>query len=327
MIALEKYGGGASPALEQTVAESIHTDFVDADLAMHALEKDVLRKLAEQVAILAALPAMKEKRELWRRHNRLEMTRPVIFCDPENGWNEIITERQLQCKTKIARRWEMNLRKEIFWGEEMGDDRPVEAIFNVPYTCSADDWGIEVKYHMPEQTGSYVWESPIKDYARDLPRLHPVTFEIDWNVSKGCLDLASEIFGGILDVRQKGTWWWSLGITYPAILLRGMEKMFTDFRDYPDEVKQLFSIIRRDTCASWIISRQTIFYRSTTMEPTWVRAATVIPTSCRNRISAAGFAAPTCGDSPRARSQSAFPQKCMRNLFTPTRSRSWPGSV
>ena len=244
-IALEKYGGGASPALEQTVAESIHTDFVDADLAMQAREKDVLRELAEQVAILAALPMMKEKRELWRRHNRLEKTRPVIFCDPENGWNEIITERQLQCKTKIARRWEMNLRKEIFWGEEMCDDRPVEAVFNVPYTCSADDWGVEIKYHMPEQHGSYVWESPIKDYVRDLQRLHPLTFEIDWNVSKACFQLASEIFDGILAVRQKGTWWWSLGITYPAILLRGMEKMFTDFRDYPDEIKQLFSIIRQ----------------------------------------------------------------------------------
>ncbi len=42
MIALEKYGGGASPAMEQTVAESIRTDFVEADLAMHAEEKDVL---------------------------------------------------------------------------------------------------------------------------------------------------------------------------------------------------------------------------------------------------------------------------------------------
>ncbi len=174
MIALEKYGGGASPALEQTVSESIQTGFVEADLRMHPEEKEILRILAERVATLAALPVMKDKRELWRRHNRLEATRPVIFCDPENGWNEIITDRQLLCKTKIARRWEMNLRKEIFWGEEMGDDRPVEAIFNVPYTCSADDWGAEIKFHKAEQLGSFVWDSPIKDYAKDLPRIHPL---------------------------------------------------------------------------------------------------------------------------------------------------------
>jgi hypothetical protein len=88
-----------------------------------------------------------------------------------------------------------------------------------------------------------VWESPIKDYAADLKRIHPLTFEIDWNVSNGCYDLAREIFGDILTVRQKGTWWWSQGITYPAILLRGMQNMFTDFRDYPDEVRQLFATI------------------------------------------------------------------------------------
>lgn len=242
-MSLEDYGNGISAGLEQTVSESIQTGFTMADLAITPDERDVLRSLAERVAVLAALPIMSEKRELWRRHNRLEKTRPVIFCDPENGWNEIITERQLKCHTKVARRWEMNLRKEIFWGEEMGDDRPVEPFFNVPYTCSADDWGVEIKYHRPEQLGSYVWESPIKDYAADLKRIHPLTFEIDWMVSRGCFDLANELFRGILNVRLKGTWWWSLGVTYPAILLRGMQNMFTDFRDYPDELRHLFATI------------------------------------------------------------------------------------
>src|ERR1035437_8769161 len=172
MKAIEEYGGGRSSGLEQTVSERIQTGFVCADLAMTPDEKEVLRVLAEKVAVLAALREMQEKRELWRKHNRLERTRPVILCDPENGWNEIITERHLKCRTKIARRWEMNLRKEIFWGEEMGDDRPVEACFNVPYTCSADYWGAEVIYHRTEQLGSFVWDIPIKDYATDLKRIH-----------------------------------------------------------------------------------------------------------------------------------------------------------
>ena len=54
MIALENYGGGASPALEQTVSESIQTGFVAADLEMHPEEKEILRELAEAVAALAA---------------------------------------------------------------------------------------------------------------------------------------------------------------------------------------------------------------------------------------------------------------------------------
>jgi len=52
-------------------------------------DRGILRELAAQVAEEAALPAQQAKRELWRRHNDLEATRPVVLCDPENGWNEI----------------------------------------------------------------------------------------------------------------------------------------------------------------------------------------------------------------------------------------------
>ena len=99
---MEHYGNGRSAGLEQTVSESIQTGFSAADLEMHPGEKEVLRELAERVAGLAALPIMTEKRELWRKHNRLEKTRPIIFCDPENGWNEIITERQLKDRPPLG---------------------------------------------------------------------------------------------------------------------------------------------------------------------------------------------------------------------------------
>jgi hypothetical protein len=44
------------------------------------------------MAELAALPVQAGKRKLWYRENALEATRPIVLCDPENGWNEIITE-------------------------------------------------------------------------------------------------------------------------------------------------------------------------------------------------------------------------------------------
>jgi hypothetical protein len=76
----------------------------------------ILRELAKQVAELAARPVEKEKRELWYRHNALESTRPLVFCDPENGWNEILTPDTLQCEGGLARAWEWHLRREVFWG-------------------------------------------------------------------------------------------------------------------------------------------------------------------------------------------------------------------
>ena len=73
--------------------------------------------------------------------NGLRRVRPLVFCDPENGWNEIITEAQMECRGTLARRWEMDLQKDIFWGKELSDDKPVEPYFDVPVTVSPDDWG------------------------------------------------------------------------------------------------------------------------------------------------------------------------------------------
>ena len=106
---------------------------------------------------------MAETRRLWTRLNRLEKTRPMVFCDPENGWNEIITEAQMQCRGKLARRWEMDLRKEIFWGEVMGDDKPVEPCFDVPYTVSPDDWGLHAGLPQDRaRRARIVWEGAIR---------------------------------------------------------------------------------------------------------------------------------------------------------------------
>lgn len=239
------YGHGSSTGLDQTAAGKILTGLTRDDLVLSSEDRDVLRRLGERVAAIAASPRMGEVRRLWTAHNRLQKTRPLFFCDPENGWNEIITATQMHCRGQLARRWEMDLRKEIFWAEEMQDDKPVEPYFDVPYTVSADDWGLRTEYRKADSLGSYVWEAPLQDYARDLPRLHSPHFEIDWETTHGCLALAREVFKDSLMVRLKGTWWWSLGLTWPAASLRGLENLFYDFVDHPDELQELLAILSR----------------------------------------------------------------------------------
>lgn len=242
---MENYGNGPSTGLDQTAIGKITTGFTAGDLAVSVPDREVLRTLAERVAAIAASERMKETRRLWKDLNALKRTRPLVFCDPENGWNEIITASQMRCGGKLARRWEMDLRKEIFWAEAMGDDKPVEARFEVPYTVSPDDWGLASEHRRTEALGSYAWEGRIKDYAKDLPKIHPPRFEIDWAVTKGCLELAAKTFEGILPAVLKGTWWWSLGITIVSAELRGLSALFYDFIDHPDELKELHSMISK----------------------------------------------------------------------------------
>lgn len=242
---MEQYGNGESTGIDQTASGKITTGFSPEDLFISQTEKDILKRLAERVRTIADSDEMARTKELWRRHNDLCHTRPLVFCDPENGWNEIVTEAQMECEGKIARRWEMDLKKEIFWGEEMGDDKPIDPVFDVPFTVSPDNWGVEAVFHKTENLGSYVWDPPIKEYEKDLKMLHSPQFEIDEKTTNGCLELGREIFGGILDVRLKGIWWWSLGVTMPSVFLRGLQNIMYDFIDHPEEVKRLLSIISK----------------------------------------------------------------------------------
>lgn len=246
---MENYGGGKKSDIEQTALGAITTGFRKEDLEMPKKDRNILKDLAYTVKEIAGRDEQKGETKLWEDHNMLKKIRPVIFCDPENGWNEIITTKQMKCNSKIGRIWEMKLRKEIFWGDEMGDGRPVVGCFDFPITAEPDDWGVETVYHQGQtkeksyQNGSYVWDPPVKDYTRDLAKVKFNNPVVNWRVIRGTLDLAKEIFGNILKVRLKGIWWWTLGLTLTTVMLRGLENMLYDFYQNSDDLKQLLSIV------------------------------------------------------------------------------------
>lgn len=206
-------------------------------------DKKILRNLAKQVADIANRPIEAEKRKLWYQHNDLEDTRPVIFCDPENGWYEIITPDQLLCEGDLSRIWEFKLRKEIFWGDQMGDDRVVEPIFEVQYVFREIDRGMQEIIIGGDSNGSYRWDAPLKDYSQ-LESLHFQKIEVDYSRSDQLLNLAQKVFSDILEVEREGCWWWSLGLTTSLVYLRGMEQVMLDMYDYPNELHRLMTFLR-----------------------------------------------------------------------------------
>jgi len=178
----------------------------------------------------------------------LEETRPLIFCDPENGWNEIIGSRDLRCTGALAREWEMTLRKEIFWAESMGDDRVTERIFDVPYVYTELDWGMHETKIGGGDGGSYVWEAPLKSYD-DLDKLRYPGIEVDSEATGMLVSLAGELFDDFLTVRLKGKWWWTLGMTWTLVNLRGLRQVMYDVYDNPDGLHALMGFLRDGHCA------------------------------------------------------------------------------
>jgi hypothetical protein len=229
--------------IEQTPSGLARQAELGADLRFSPAEKQLLRRLGGQVAEIAARPVEQEKRDLWYRHNALQPTRPLIFCDPENGWNEIITLDQIQCRNETARRWEMMLRKEIWWGTQMCDDRVVEPYFHIGYVYTESDWGMHETKIGGENGGSYVWDAPLKDYA-DLAKLHYPQIVVDPQATARTKQVAEEILGDLLPVRIRSAWWWSLGMTWTLVNLRGLAQMLYDMMDRPADLHRLMAFLR-----------------------------------------------------------------------------------
>ena len=227
----------------QTVASLFTQSIAPEQIFSGDSDREILRRLAESVAQLAARPEENERRDLWFRHNALEATRPVVFCDPENGWNEIITDDQMQCEGELARGWEMNLRKEIFWAQSMGDDRVAEAVFNVSHVYQESDWGMHETVIKVAKHGSYRWDPPLTNFD-NLDHLSFPTITVDYESTDRLLALAQETFAGVLDVRLKTMWWWTLGMTWTLINLRGLNQIMLDMYDYPDELHRIMEILR-----------------------------------------------------------------------------------
>jgi hypothetical protein len=224
----------------------VYNSGISGKIIISRKDKDILRKLAGIVAELADRPAEKEKRKLWISHNSLKSVRPLVFCDPENGWNEIITKDQIECEGELAQRWEMVLRKEIFWGKSMQDDKVIEPYFDISYTYTESNWGFTPIMHGGNDGGSYVWEAPIKKYS-DIDKVHFPVINIDYKATQETLEVASDTFGGLIKVRKTGVWWWSLGLTFTLALLRGLGTMMIDMIDNPKLIHRLMKILSEGT--------------------------------------------------------------------------------
>lgn len=230
--------------MEQTALGISTTHSISGDIKYSEKEKSILRELAKQVAELATHPREEVKKLLWLKLNDLQPVRPLVFCDPENGWNEIITQDQILCEKPLFRVWEMALRKEIYWATQMKDDRVIEPYFNVPYSYIDSGWGLSEIYTSGGDNGSHVWDAPVKDYETDFPKLHFPEITVDYEKTNQIVNVAKEILGDILEVRLRGLWWWTLGMTMDFIHLRGMENMMMDMMIYPDEVHRMMAFLR-----------------------------------------------------------------------------------
>jgi len=78
----------------------------------------------------------------------------------------------------------------------------------------------------------------------DLPKLRFPVVTVDYEATDHLLSLARETFHNILPVVLKGKWWWTLGMTWTLVNLRGLQQIMFDIYDDPDGLHALMAILR-----------------------------------------------------------------------------------
>lgn len=82
---MDIFNDALDPATQQTAAGIPELKTIGSSYHFTPEEIEHLRTLAKRMAEIAALPIQKKKADLWKAHNDLKTTEPLVFIDPENG--------------------------------------------------------------------------------------------------------------------------------------------------------------------------------------------------------------------------------------------------
>jgi hypothetical protein len=220
---------------------------------MDKRELSRLRNLAATYAEYAHGAPMRERREKWRLHNRLER-RTFPFHIEDNGtfFREHIPA--LQC-TSGEGRW---LEGSLLWGivsyEKIDDDRIIPDRFVVDWVTEVSSFCDELTITRAEDGHGgelgYRTSKPIKDIDGDFGKLKKRTMALRRETTEARAELAQDAFQGLMPVAVgRPSSMYSDGIANKAVHLMGMQELFLTMAENPAAVHRLFSFLADNNAA------------------------------------------------------------------------------
>jgi len=210
-------------------------------IKLSADEKDILRKLASEVAEVAALPVHKEKARIWQKLNDLESERPVVWIN-EICWNEmnVDDELTLKCESRWARDQETEMRRLLYQWRHLPGDMVVDNYLTCPLAIHSTDFGIiedvdVVKTDSANDVVSRHFKVQIKN-PEDIEKIKMPVINYNAEATAIRYETMCELYDGIMPVRKSGqTHIWFTPWDY-LIRWWGIEEAMMDMIDRPEFV-------------------------------------------------------------------------------------------
>jgi len=172
-------------------------------------DRQILRRLASELAAIASEPVQKENARLWTRLNNLASERPMVWIN-EICWNEmnVDDELTLRCEHPWARGQEDQLRKELYQWKHLPADMVVSDFLACPLAVHSTDFGIveDVDIVMTDETSDVVsrhFKIQIKG-PEDIEKIQMPRVTYSERATNFRYEAMCDVYEGILPVRKEG---------------------------------------------------------------------------------------------------------------------------
>jgi hypothetical protein len=211
------------------------------EIKLPAGDVDVLRRLAGELAKIAALPIHQEKARLWQKLNDLESERPMVWIN-EIPWHEMDVggELTLQTAHPWARDQERDLRRTLYQWRHLPGDMIVSDFLACPLAVHSTDFGIiedvdVVRTDAASEIVSRHYKVQIRDFA-DLDKIKMPVVTHNVAATEFRYEAMCRVFADIMPVRKLGqTHIWYTPWDY-LVRWWGIEEAMVDLYERPELV-------------------------------------------------------------------------------------------
>lgn len=216
-------------------------------------DKKILRELAKKHMDLAKSCENIERKKAWYAHNKLQNERPMILIESEGVLGSLLDDYQCVCEADDARKIEQFFRSSFCHFEKIKDDRVISPYLTLDWDVQESGYGVEIITERAMDSNGksvgYHYDHPIKDIKNDFHQLIHRKFSVNKENTIEKKNTIEDIFGDILPVKIRGPNWWTMGLTWEAIKLIGLENLMIYMYDEPEMLHKLLKFLKDDHIA------------------------------------------------------------------------------
>jgi len=214
---------------------------------MSQTDRDILRPLVETYQEICQRPVMNERRDLWRRHNSMERTRPLIYIRAF-AFRELPESRCL-CQDPVLRAQESALRKNIYWNS-LEDDAVFEPWLSVPAvrpTPGEGPWGLPIEWQEGHVARGAKAMKPSLNSREDLEKMVTPRHMVDEAATAERVSKIHDAVGDLISIHvdRSPLWYrWHADLSTDIARLRGLDTFMLDMVMDPALLHDVLTFMR-----------------------------------------------------------------------------------